>query len=95
MNKLKQLEQYGQSVWLDFLSREFLASDKFRSLINDDGLKGMTSNPSIFEKAFAHGTEYDADIAAPLPKRTERGDHLPPSERTRYPDRDRCASTCL
>jgi transaldolase/glucose-6-phosphate isomerase len=63
MNKLKQLEQYGQSVWLDFLSREFLASDQFRSLISDDGLKGMTSNPSIFEKAFAHGTEYDSEIA--------------------------------
>ena len=63
MNRLKQLEQYGQSVWLDFLSREFLASDQFRSLISEDGLKGMTSNPSIFEKAFAHGTEYDSDIA--------------------------------
>ncbi|HEX4159296.1 MAG TPA: bifunctional transaldolase/phosoglucose isomerase [Rhizomicrobium sp.] len=64
MNRLKQLEQYGQSVWLDFLSREFLASDRFRSLISEDGLKGMTSNPSIFEKAFSHGTEYDADIAS-------------------------------
>ncbi|HEY3639406.1 MAG TPA: bifunctional transaldolase/phosoglucose isomerase [Rhizomicrobium sp.] len=62
MNRLKQLEQFGQSVWLDFLSREFLASEEFRRMIAEDGLKGMTSNPSIFEKAFSHGTEYDADI---------------------------------
>jgi transaldolase/glucose-6-phosphate isomerase len=62
MNRLKELEQLGQSLWLDFLSREFLASDEFRRMIAEDGLKGMTSNPSIFEKAFAHGTAYDGDI---------------------------------
>ncbi|MBV9572123.1 MAG: bifunctional transaldolase/phosoglucose isomerase [Alphaproteobacteria bacterium] len=62
MNRLKQLEELGQSVWLDFLSREFLASDEFRRMIAEDGLKGMTSNPSIFEKAFAHGSAYDDDI---------------------------------
>lgn len=62
MNKVRQLEQFGQSVWLDFLSREFLGSAEFRQLLDEDGLKGMTSNPSIFEKAISHGTEYDADI---------------------------------
>jgi transaldolase / glucose-6-phosphate isomerase len=62
MNRLKQLENLGQSIWLDFLSREFLGSDEFRKLIDEDGLKGMTSNPSIFEKAFASGDEYDDDI---------------------------------
>ena len=62
MNRLKQLEQLGQSIWLDFLSREFLAGAEFKRLIDEDGLKGMTSNPSIFEKAIAHGKEYDADI---------------------------------
>jgi len=62
MNRLKQLEEFGQSVWLDFLSREFLAGNELRRLISEDGLKGMTSNPSIFEKAFSHGTEYDSDI---------------------------------
>ena len=62
MNRLKQLEELGQSIWLDFLSREFLASDEFKRMIAEDGLKGMTSNPSIFEKAFAHGTAYDDDI---------------------------------
>ncbi|HUJ46309.1 MAG TPA: bifunctional transaldolase/phosoglucose isomerase [Rhizomicrobium sp.] len=63
MNRVKQLERFGQAVWLDFLSREFLASDDFTKMIVEDGLKGMTSNPSIFEKAFAHGTAYDSDIA--------------------------------
>jgi transaldolase/glucose-6-phosphate isomerase len=62
MNRLKQLEEFGQSIWLDFLSREFLASGEFKKLIAEDGLKGMTSNPSIFEKAIAHGKEYDDDI---------------------------------
>ncbi|HWE06946.1 MAG TPA: transaldolase family protein, partial [Rhizomicrobium sp.] len=62
MNRVRQLEQFGQSVWLDFLSREFLGSAEFRQLLDEDGLKGMTSNPSIFEKAISHGTEYDADI---------------------------------
>ncbi|HEY2445678.1 MAG TPA: bifunctional transaldolase/phosoglucose isomerase [Rhizomicrobium sp.] len=62
MNKLRQLEQLGQSVWLDFLSRDFLASSEFRAMLAEDGLSGMTSNPSIFEKAISHGTEYDADI---------------------------------
>ena len=62
MNRLKELEKLGQSLWLDFLSREFLAGDEFRRMIAEDGLKGMTSNPSIFEKAFAHGSAYDEDI---------------------------------
>jgi len=69
MNRLKELEQLGQSLWLDFLSREFLASDEFNRMIAEDGLKGMTSNPSIFEKAFAHGSAYDEDIR----KLAERG----------------------
>ena len=47
MNSLKQLEQFGQSVWLDFLSREFLAGAEFRRMLAEDGIKGMTSNPSI------------------------------------------------
>ncbi len=63
MSKLKQLETFGQSVWLDFLSREFLASAEFHRLIVDDGLSGMTSNPSIFEKAISQGKDYDDDIA--------------------------------
>ena len=58
-NKLKALEQFGQSPWLDFIQRSFLADGRLQTLIDRDGLKGMTSNPSIFEKAMGHGTDYD------------------------------------
>jgi len=62
MNPLKQLGEFGQSAWLDFLSRELLRSGELKVLIERDGLKGMTSNPSIFQKAIAHGVDYDDDI---------------------------------
>ncbi len=45
MSRLKELEHFGQSVWLDYLSREALESGEIRRLIAEDGLKGMTSNP--------------------------------------------------
>ncbi len=56
-NPLKSLEQFGQSPWLDFIERQFLAEGKLQEMIERDGLKGMTSNPSIFEKAMGHGHE--------------------------------------
>ena len=59
-NPLKALEQFGQSPWLDFIERQFLAEGKLQKMIEQDGLKGMTSNPSIFEKAMGHGIHYDA-----------------------------------
>ena len=59
-NPLKSLEQFGQSPWLDFIERQFLAEGKLQEMIERDGLKGMTSNPSIFEKAMGHGANYDA-----------------------------------
>src|SRR5206468_3392445 len=63
-NPLRTLQEYGQSVWLDFVSRELLRSGELGRLIADDGLRGVTSNPSIFEKAIGHGDDYDALIAA-------------------------------
>jgi transaldolase/glucose-6-phosphate isomerase len=62
-NPLKTLQEYGQSVWLDFLSRDLFRSAELKRLIAEDGLRGMTSNPSIFEKAIGHGEDYDAQIA--------------------------------
>ena len=59
-NPLKSLEQFGQSPWLDFIERKFLADGQLQPMIEKDGLKGMTSNPSIFEKAMGHGSNYDA-----------------------------------
>src|SRR6185312_7467804 len=58
MNPLKQLETCGQSVWLDYLKHSLIESGELRTLIERDGLKGVTSNPSIFEKAIGETDEY-------------------------------------
>ncbi|MEO6781038.1 MAG: bifunctional transaldolase/phosoglucose isomerase, partial [Bradyrhizobium sp.] len=58
MNKLKQLEACGQSPWLDYLKRSLIENGELRTLIERDGLKGVTSNPSIFEKAIGETDEY-------------------------------------
>ena len=58
MNPLKQLEATGQSPWLDYLKKSLVASGELATMIERDGLKGMTSNPSIFEKAIAESDEY-------------------------------------
>ncbi len=63
-NPLRTLNEFGQSVWLDFVSRDLLKSGQLTRLIADDGLRGVTSNPSIFEKAIGHGDDYDDLIAA-------------------------------
>jgi len=61
-NPLKQLEALGQSIWLDYISRDLMTSGKLKKLIDEDGLRGITSNPSIFQKSIAESTDYDADI---------------------------------
>src|SRR5215467_6226900 len=63
-NPLRTLNEFGQSVWLDFVSRDLLKSGGLTKLIAEDGLRGVTSNPSIFEKAIGHGDDDDAQIAA-------------------------------
>jgi transaldolase / glucose-6-phosphate isomerase len=63
-NPLRTLNEFGQSVWLDFVSRDLLKTGQLTRLIADDGLRGVTSNPSIFEKAIGHGDDYDDLIAA-------------------------------
>jgi len=57
-NPLKDLLNYGQSVWLDYIRRDLLTSGELKRLIEEDGLRGMTSNPAIFEKAIADSTLY-------------------------------------
>jgi transaldolase/glucose-6-phosphate isomerase len=57
-NRIRQLQTFGQSVWLDYLRRSLFTSGEFRRLIDEDGLRGATSNPSIFEKAIAGSTDY-------------------------------------
>jgi transaldolase len=61
-NPLVELEKYGQSVWLDYIRRDFIVNGELRRLIKDDGLRGITSNPSIFEKAIVDSHDYDEDI---------------------------------
>lgn len=63
MNPLNKILQHGQSIWLDLLDREIMESGKLQSLIDDDDLRGLTSNPSIFEKAISGSSDYDDDIA--------------------------------
>lgn len=61
---LARLGSLGQSPWYDFITRDLVASGELARLIAEDGLRGMTSNPTIFEKAIASSSDYDADIAA-------------------------------
>jgi transaldolase len=63
-NPLTELGTLGQSIWLDYIRRDLMASGGLRRLIEEDGLRGMTSNPSIFEKAIADSHDYDEDIRA-------------------------------
>src|SRR5690242_12995662 len=62
MNPTKQLESLGQSLWLDYMHRDLITTGKLQSLIDEDGLRGLTSNPTIFQKALAEGNTYDASI---------------------------------
>src|SRR5499427_901107 len=57
-NPLKDLLKFGQSVWLDYIRRDLITSGELQRLIDEDGLRGMTSNPAIFEKAIVGSTDY-------------------------------------
>src|SRR5438309_1200782 len=57
-NPLLELQKQGQSVWLDYIRRDLITSGELKRLIDEDGLRGITSNPSIFEKAIAGSTDY-------------------------------------
>jgi transketolase len=63
MNRMAELVDHGQSCWMDDLSRRMIASGDLARRVADEGLRGITSNPTIFEKAVAQGADYDADIA--------------------------------
>jgi transaldolase / glucose-6-phosphate isomerase len=69
-NPLQALLGYGQSMWLDYIRRDLITSGSLKKMIADDGLRGMTSNPSIFEKAIAESSLYD-DLLNALAARTD------------------------
>jgi len=61
-NKVRQIYDHGQSIWLDLIDRKLLNSGHLEQLIREDGVRGLTSNPAIFEKAISGGSDYDEDI---------------------------------
>jgi transaldolase len=63
-NHLLEIKQYGQSIWMDNLSRDIIQSGELKNLVENQGISGITSNPAIFEKAIANNVIYDADIEA-------------------------------
>lgn len=62
MNRLQQLRDLGQSIWLDYIRRDLITSGELQRLITEDGVTGLTSNPTIFEKALSSEDLYDASI---------------------------------
>ncbi len=66
MNPVKALQKHGQAVWLDFLARGFIVNGDLKRLIQNDGVRGVTSNPAIFEKAIGSSSEYDSGVAQAL-----------------------------
>jgi transaldolase/glucose-6-phosphate isomerase len=71
VNPLRDLRTLGQSVWLDFISRDLLDDGTLARLVADDGLAGVTSNPTIFQKAMTAGSAYDAQFAQALAARPD------------------------
>src|SRR5271166_5749651 len=69
-NPLTQLQNFGQSIWLDYIRRDLLKGGELQRLITEDGLRGMTSNPAIFEKAIVGSTLYQ-DFLDSLATRTD------------------------
>src|SRR5207249_10572056 len=70
VNSLKDLQKYGQSVWLDYIRRNLITSGELQRLIDEDGLRGITSNPAIFEKAISGSNDY-ADLLKSLQSKTD------------------------
>ncbi len=68
MNALREVQSRGQSIWLDYIRRSLMTSGELGRLIQEDGVSGMTSNPTIFEKAIDAGTDYDEALARLLQK---------------------------
>ncbi|MDH3442310.1 MAG: bifunctional transaldolase/phosoglucose isomerase [Deltaproteobacteria bacterium] len=71
MNSLKQLLEQGQSVWLDYIRRDLIRSGELKRLVEEDGIRGVTSNPTIFEKAIAGSGDYDETLKELLARSPE------------------------
>src|SRR5205823_2927609 len=62
MNPLREVEALGQSLWLDYMRRDLITTGKLQQMMDEDGISGITSNPTIFEKAISAGSDYDSSI---------------------------------
>lgn len=74
-NRVKRIHSFGQSIWLDFIARSIIKSGELKSLIDVDGVRGVTSNPAIFEKAITGSSDYDDDIRE-LADKTEDNEQI-------------------
>ncbi len=73
-NPLLQLKNYGQSVWYDNIDRTQLISGDFQRLLDEDGVVGVTANPTIFQKSISHSSTYDEQITHLLGEGKGTGD---------------------
>ena len=89
---LEQLDEHGQSVWIDFLSRDFVEKGDLQGLI-DQGVRGVTSNPTIFQSAIADGDSYDEQLREVLKETTEPKEVFLQLAVARHPGRLRPASS--
>lgn len=71
MHRIRRLRELGQSVWLDYLDHHILACGELRRMIQEDGITGVTSNPTIFQKAIASSSDYDARIRSARPSEND------------------------
>ncbi len=69
MNHLLELQRQGQAIWLDYIHRNLITSGELKRLVEEDGLRGLTSNPTIFEKAIAETKDYDEALCKLLDAR--------------------------
>ena len=74
-NRVKRIHDFDQSIWLDFIDRKIMDSGELDKLINEDGVRGITSNPAIFEKAISSSSDYDEDIKT-LSKEKQNNEEL-------------------
>src|SRR6478672_666816 len=74
-NRVKKIHDFDQSIWLDFIDRKIMDSGELDKLINEDGVRGITSNPAIFEKAISSSSDYDEDIKT-LSKEKQNNEEL-------------------
>ncbi len=70
-SRLHELSEHGQSVWIDYLSRDMLASGELKRMMEEDAVVGVTSNPTIFQKAISHGDAYDEQLKELLADETD------------------------